>query len=234
MKGMHKDLGLRLCFHNECLPHERMQEVFNNCRVNLGTSDELIKDAIYHMSETYFTKLDTDYTFPHDFMFEAIAFHYGRRRQNQILKYLSSSYIAQLLNTSCMRSWGKHSIDNLLSLTRHKTRTAYLIGFVCCSFSSSLIKYLKGLMKNFTPNCWYFSSPENTLHRNGNIWLITKYGERDHQQVFVLDDVLGIFAVEMNSYNNIITHKDMIFTTIGQTSKLLFTCRKSMYKSYNL
>jgi ankyrin repeat protein len=78
----------------ECLPHERMQEVFNNCRVNLGTSDELIKDAIYHMSETYFTKLDTDYTFPHDFMFEAIAFHYGRRRQNQILKYLSSSYIA--------------------------------------------------------------------------------------------------------------------------------------------
>jgi ankyrin repeat protein len=78
----------------ECLPHEHMQEVFNNCRVNRGTSDELIKDAIYHMSETYFTKLDTEYTFTHDFIFEAIAFHYGRRRQNQILKYLSSSYIA--------------------------------------------------------------------------------------------------------------------------------------------
>jgi hypothetical protein len=25
-------------------------------------------------------------------------------------------------------------------------------------------------------------------------------------------------------------HKEMIFTTIGQTSKLLFTCRKSVYK----
>jgi ankyrin repeat protein len=78
----------------ECLPHGHMQEVFNNCRVNRNTSDELIKDAIYHMSETYFTKLDTEYTFTHAFIFEAIAFHYGRGRQNQILKYLSSSYIA--------------------------------------------------------------------------------------------------------------------------------------------
>jgi hypothetical protein len=56
------------------------------------------------MSETYFTKLDTEYTFTHDFIFEAIAYHYGRQNRNggqsqnqqqqQILKYLSSSYIA--------------------------------------------------------------------------------------------------------------------------------------------
>jgi ankyrin repeat protein len=82
----------------KCLPDERMQEVFNNYRVNQGTSDELIKDTIYHMSETYFTKLDTEYTFSHDFIFEAIAYHYGRQSKNQqqqqILKYLSSSYIA--------------------------------------------------------------------------------------------------------------------------------------------
>ena len=80
----------------KCLPHERMQEVFNNCRVDQDTSDEEIKDAIYHMSETYFTMLDTEYTFTHDFIFEAIAYHYGRQnqQQQQILKYLSSSYIA--------------------------------------------------------------------------------------------------------------------------------------------
>jgi hypothetical protein len=59
-----------------------------------GTSDEEIKDAIYHMSETYFTKLDTEYTFTHDFIFEAIAYHYGRQNKHQILKYLPSSYIA--------------------------------------------------------------------------------------------------------------------------------------------
>jgi len=49
------------------------------------------------MSETYFTKLDTEYTFKHDFIFEDIAYHFGqngRQNQEQILKYLSRSYIA--------------------------------------------------------------------------------------------------------------------------------------------
>jgi hypothetical protein len=45
-----------------------------------------------------------------------------------------------------------------------------------------------------------------------------------------IDDVLGIFAVDMNIYNHIINHKEHIFETIGGTSKLLFTCRKSVYK----
>ena len=92
---------LVLCLVNEGklsvehLPPEHMQkEVFNNCGVNLGTSDKEIKDAIYHMSETYFTKLETVYTFTHDFIFEALAYHYGRQSKHQILKYLSSSYIA--------------------------------------------------------------------------------------------------------------------------------------------
>ena len=79
----------------ECLPPKYMQrDVFNNCGVNLGTPDRTIIDTIYYMSETYFIKLDTQYTFMHDFIFEAIAYHYGRKNQHQILKYLSSSYIA--------------------------------------------------------------------------------------------------------------------------------------------
>jgi ankyrin repeat protein len=77
----------------EHLPHKHIQEVYNNCGINLGTPDKSIKDAIYHMSETYFTKLETDYTFTHDFMFETIAYHYGCQNQHHILKYLSSSYI---------------------------------------------------------------------------------------------------------------------------------------------
>jgi hypothetical protein len=59
---------------------------------------------------------------------------------------------------------------------------------------------------------------------------IIQYGNRDHEQVFILDDVLGIFAVDMNFYNDIINHKEQIFKTIGRTSKLVFTCRKSVYK----
>jgi hypothetical protein len=34
----------------------------------------------------------------------------------------------------------------------------------------------------------------------------------------------------MNMYNHINNHTEQIFTTIGNTSKLLFTCRKSVYK----
>ena len=79
----------------ECLPPEYMQkDVFDNCGINLGTPVKQIIDAINHMLETYFTKLDTEYTFTHDFIFEVIAYHYGRQNQHQILKYLSSSYIA--------------------------------------------------------------------------------------------------------------------------------------------
>jgi hypothetical protein len=52
---------------------------------------------------------------------------------------------------------------------------------------------------------------------------IIQYGDRDHKQVFVLDDVLGVFAVDMNIYNYIIKHKESIFKAIGGTSKLLFT-----------
>ena len=82
----------------EHLPPNHMQnEVFNNCGINLGTSDKKIKDTIYHMAETYFTKLESEYTFAHDFIFEVIAYHYGCQNKHQILKYLSSSYIANKL-----------------------------------------------------------------------------------------------------------------------------------------
>ena len=92
---------LVLCLLNEGklsvehLPPEHMQkEVFNNCGVNLATPEKKIKDAIYHMSETYFTQVETEHTFTHDFIFEAIAYHYGCQNKHTILKYLSSSYIA--------------------------------------------------------------------------------------------------------------------------------------------
>jgi hypothetical protein len=44
--------------------------------------------------------------------------------------------------------------------------------------------------------------------------------------VFVLDDVFGIFVVKID---HIINHQENIVSTIGETSKLLFTCRKSIH-----
>jgi hypothetical protein len=53
--------------------------------------------------------------------------------------------------------------------------------------------------------------------------------------VFVLkiaQFVIKIFEwfIEEAFSQPLFTHKKMVFTTIGQTSKLLFTCRKSVYK----
>jgi broad-specificity NMP kinase len=45
---------------------------------------------------------------------------------------------------------------------------------------------------------------------------IIEYGDKDHEQVFVLDDVLGIFAVDMNVYHYISNHKEQIFKTMGR------------------
>ena len=44
---------------------------------------------------------------------------------------------------------------------------------------------------------------------------IIQYGDRDLKKVFVLDDVLGIFAVDMNIYNIIMNHKEQIDNLIG-------------------
>jgi hypothetical protein len=73
------------------------KEVFNNCGVNIANSNKNIKDAIKLMSETYFTLVQTEYTFTHDFMFEAIAYHYGC--QYKSMKYLNMHvFIGEMLN----------------------------------------------------------------------------------------------------------------------------------------
>jgi hypothetical protein len=41
--------------------------------------------------------------------------------------------------------------------------------------------------------------------------------------------VLGIYSVDMTIYNSIISHMSSIFKAIGEESKLLFTCRKTVY-----
>jgi hypothetical protein len=51
------------------------------------------------MSETYFTNVETEFTFMHDFIFEVIAYHYGCQNKHQIIKYLSSNYIANKVTT---------------------------------------------------------------------------------------------------------------------------------------
>ena len=54
------------------------------------------------------------------------------------------------------------------------------------------------------------------------------YGNFDRKQVLVLDDVLGIYSVDMTIYNSIASHMTSIFKAIEEESKLLFTSRKTV------
>ena len=47
---------------------------------------------------------------------------------------------------------------------------------------------------------------------------ILLYRNFDRKQVFVLDDVLGIYSVDMTIYNSIISHMSSIFKAIGEES----------------
>ncbi|XP_052078633.1 uncharacterized protein LOC127716457 [Mytilus californianus] len=56
------------------------------------------------------------------------------------------------------------------------------------------------------------------------------YGKSSINQVFILDDILGIFAVDITMLNNIIRHQERLLKLLGNQSKLIFTCRKTVYK----
>lgn len=59
---------------------------------------------------------------------------------------------------------------------------------------------------------------------------IIRYGNCNIRQVFVLDDILGVFALDMTRFNNIASSEKSIIRSLSNSkSKLLLTCRKTVY-----
>ena len=58
---------------------------------------------------------------------------------------------------------------------------------------------------------------------------IKQYGHPNCKQLFILDDVIGVFGFEYEKLNNLERYKDTIFNVLGKLSKILFTCRKAVY-----
>ncbi|VDH98265.1 Hypothetical predicted protein [Mytilus galloprovincialis] len=58
---------------------------------------------------------------------------------------------------------------------------------------------------------------------------ILQYADNKLKQIFVFDDILGIFAVDISIYNNVNNHEEYIIKAMSRESKLLFTCRKCVY-----
>lgn len=59
---------------------------------------------------------------------------------------------------------------------------------------------------------------------------IIQYGQEGRQQLFILDDVFGVVGVERGKYTEIEDFKENILNMLGVQSKILFTCRRSLYK----
>nr|XP_022307902.1 uncharacterized protein LOC111113903 [Crassostrea virginica] len=58
---------------------------------------------------------------------------------------------------------------------------------------------------------------------------IKQYGHPKCKLVFILDDVIGVFGVEYEKLTGLERYRESIINALGERSKILFTCRKSVY-----
>jgi hypothetical protein len=73
---------------------EMKSDTLENCRLEHYTDTFKFMDALSSMEGTYTKQCGTQYTFIHDSMFEICAHQYGEQFPEQMLLYMSSSYIA--------------------------------------------------------------------------------------------------------------------------------------------
>ena len=77
---------------------EIREKVFENCRVS-GRNSE-INDALEHMNNTFTIRTDERYSLIHNSVFEVLAFHYGNQHQEDMLEYMSCSFVAKKFSIS--------------------------------------------------------------------------------------------------------------------------------------
>lgn len=70
---------------------EIREVVFESCRVN-GRNSE-ITDALEHLENTFTSQTSNGYSLIHDSLYEVLAYHYGNKNQEDMLKYMNSSFI---------------------------------------------------------------------------------------------------------------------------------------------
>ncbi|CAC5383289.1 unnamed protein product [Mytilus coruscus] len=94
-------LSLVLCLVNdrklskENLPSKNVKKnIYNSCGLDRRTADRKIIDALSHIEGTYVVMIESDYSYIHDSIYEANAFHYGQVFPEQILEYMPRNCIA--------------------------------------------------------------------------------------------------------------------------------------------
>ncbi|XP_063405165.1 uncharacterized protein LOC134688397 [Mytilus trossulus] len=60
---------------------------------------------------------------------------------------------------------------------------------------------------------------------------IITYGNPNKQQIFVYDDILGVFGVDHDKLDRLERKREMLMLVLENDSKLIMTCRKSVFKA---
>ena len=58
---------------------------------------------------------------------------------------------------------------------------------------------------------------------------IKEFGHPNCKQLFILDNVIGVYGVQYEKLTNLEGYKDTICNVLCKLSKVLFTCRKAVY-----
>ncbi|VDI23103.1 Hypothetical predicted protein [Mytilus galloprovincialis] len=76
---------------NENMPSNHVKKrIYNSCGLDRGTADRKIFDALSNIEGTFVMKIGHAYSFIHDSIYEAIAYHYGQKFPEQILEFMPS------------------------------------------------------------------------------------------------------------------------------------------------
>ena len=73
---------------------EIREKVFDNCRVSDSTNTQIL-DSLDHMLGTFTAYTNDRYSLIHDSVYEVLAFQYGKENQEDMLQYMSSSFVAK-------------------------------------------------------------------------------------------------------------------------------------------
>ncbi|XP_052088568.1 uncharacterized protein LOC127725549 [Mytilus californianus] len=60
---------------------------------------------------------------------------------------------------------------------------------------------------------------------------IIKYGNANKKQIFLYDDILGVFGVNPDKVNKLERRQELLLSVLENGSKLIMTCRKSVFKA---
>lgn len=81
----------------------KKDEILKRCQISSTTESFEFINALKRMEHTFTENRDGEFTFSQDSMFEMVAYHFGHRNPELMLKYMSSDFIANniTVNDAC-------------------------------------------------------------------------------------------------------------------------------------